>query len=213
MPDPSDLSRAAGSGDAHSRRVGRTGRNACSSVEMVRQTGTGGESGEPGERRAGSASAGLGWATAGRGSAASPAGSASAGRGWRGASPARRVGWPVPSPCAGLGQAAVSQRGTRDERGTIVFVRPRPCRVVERGGRAPVTASAPAGSSHRLRDRRLARQDRRGVHLRERAPLRAGRGRVGGGPGQRGEGRRGRLRPALRQRALRHRGRGGAART
>ena len=67
------------------------------------------------------------------------------------------------------------------------------------GGPANVTIIAESPDAHedRVRHGRLAGAHRRGLHVRERAPLRAGRRRVGASTGTSREGRGHRLRPAL----------------
>ncbi len=118
-PDSSDLSRAAGSGDDHSRQAGRTGRCACVSVEMARQTGI---SRAPGGHRAGiggragiCGSPGGDWRGTGRGSAAArgsagrPAGIGGAPGGDRRG--ARRGSTGIDGPRAGSTVRRVRQQG------------------------------------------------------------------------------------------------------
>ena len=74
-----------------------------------------------------------------------------------------------------------------------------PGALLRTGGLSVTVSGDPTDADpDRVRDRRLARPDRRRVHLRERPPLR-GRGRaLRGRPRREGQGRRRRLRPALR---------------
>ena len=80
-----------------------------------------------------------------------------------------------------------------------------PARPVCCSGGSPVTnmAEAPAPTTHRLRDRRLARPGRGRVHVRERPPLRGRRRPLRRRARRAGQGRRHRVRPAVRVGALR----------
>ncbi len=71
--------------------------------------------------------------------------------------------------------------------------------------------AAPAPDPDRVRDRRLAGARGRGLHVRERAPVRGRRGALRGGARRPGEGRGHRLRPAVRLGTLRTGGRRGPA--
>ena len=93
--------------------------------------------------------------------------------------------------------------GARADR-SIVRVAPRP-RAAHGDPRLTTIAEAPGTDADRLRDRWLAGQDRRRVHVRERPPLRRRRRPLRRRQGRAGEGRRHRLRPAVRLGALRDR--------
>ncbi len=115
--------------------------------------------------------------------------------------PLERGSMTATQPIAVLRGAAPDQRAHRSSSSSA---------APNREADVTTTTGAPAPDDHRLRDRRLARADRRRVHLRERPPLRRRRRALRRRARRAGQGRRHRLRPAVRVGALRGRRRRGA---